>query len=220
MSKSFPAGVQFGKHAAGDDLRLLHGGDLSECEPTHYIAIGAFDAGNVGEEDEGVGLGADGAGCGHLVGVDVVVLTVEAEGDGGDDGNCAHGPDGLEPLGIHGGDLAYEAEVRVGFFLASTEDVTVAAGEADCRLPVRADGGDEGFVDSASEDHERGIAGFGVGDSQARDKLALLAHEGQGTRELHATTVDDGYLIAIGDQVGDGFAAGVEDLLVLKSGTA
>jgi hypothetical protein len=32
---------------------------------------------------------------------------------------------------------------------------------------------------------------------------------------LHASAMDDGYLISISDQVGDGFAAGVEDLLVL-----
>src|SRR5580698_5732220 len=32
--------------------------------------------------------------------------------------------------------------------------------------------------------------------------------------------MDNSYLVSIGDQVGDGFAAGVEDLFVLKRGTA
>ena len=60
---------------------FFHGGYLGQREPAHDVAIGAFDAGDVGEEDERVGLGADGAGGGHLVGVDVVVLAVEAECD-------------------------------------------------------------------------------------------------------------------------------------------
>jgi hypothetical protein len=220
MNERFTTGVQLGEHAAGDNLRLFHGGNLAECEPAHDVAVGTFDAGNVGEEDEGVGFGADGAGCGHLVCVDVVVLAIEAEGDGGDDGNRAHSPDGFEPFGVHGGNLAYEAEVGVGFFLAGAEDVAVAAGEANCGLSVRADGGDEGFVDAASKDHEGGIASFCVGDAQAGDELAFLSHEGQGAGELHASTMDHGYLISIGDEVGDGFATGVEDLFVLKRGTA
>jgi hypothetical protein len=32
--------------------------------------------------------------------------------------------------------------------------------------------------------------------------------------------VDDGYLISVGDEVGDGFAGGVKDFLILKGGTA
>jgi hypothetical protein len=37
---------------------------------------------------------------------------------------------------------------------------------------------------------------------------------------LNAATVNDGDLISIRDEVGNGFPAGVEDLLVLESGTA
>ncbi len=130
------AGVELREHAARDDLRLFKLGDLRQGEPAHDVAVGAFDAGDVGEEDERVGLGADGAGGGHLVGVDIVVLAIEAEGDGGDDGNGAHGPDGFEPAGIGCGDLAYEAEVGGGFLFACAKDVAVAAGETDGRLTV------------------------------------------------------------------------------------
>ena len=99
MGEGFAAGVEFGQHAAGDDLLLFECRDLREREPAHDVAVGSFDARNVGEEDEGVGLGADGAGGGHLVGVDVVVLAVEAERDRRDDRDRAHGPDGFEPRG-------------------------------------------------------------------------------------------------------------------------
>ncbi len=159
---------------------FFQGGDLGEGEPAHDVAVRAFDAGDVGEEDEGVGLGADGAGGGHLVGIDVVVLAVEAECDRGDDGNSAHRPDGFEPAWVGCGDLADEAEVGVGLLLAGAEDVAVAAGEADRGLAMRAEGGDEGFVDAAGEDHQGSVAGLGIGDAEAGDELALLAHLGEG----------------------------------------
>ena len=195
-------------------------GICSEGEPAHDVAVCALDSGDIGEEDEGVGLGANGAGGGHLIGVDVVVLAVEAEGDGGDDRDSAHGPDGFEPLGVHGGDLTDEAEVGIRFLLAGAEDVAVAAREADGGLTVRADSSDEGLVDPAGEDHQGGVAGLGVGDAQAGDELTFFAHLSQRASQLHSSAVDDGDLISIGDEVSDRFTGGVEDLLVLKSGTA
>ncbi len=199
---------------------LFHGGDLCEGEPAHDVAVGSFDAGYVGEKDERVGLGADGAGGGHLVGVDVVVLAVEAERDRRDDGDGTHRPDGFEPARIGGGDLADEAEVGVGLLLAGAKDVAVAAGETDGGLAVGAEGCDERFVDAAGENHQRGVAGLGVGDAQAGDELALLAHLCEGARQLHTAAVDDGDLVAVGDQLGDGLAARVQQLLVLEGGAA
>ena len=111
-------------------------------EMTADLAICSFDAGDVGEEDERVRLGGDGAGGGHLVGVDVVVLAVEAECDGGDDGHGVHLPDGFEPQRVGGGDLADEAEVWHGLLLAGAEDVAVAAGEPHGRLSALRERGD------------------------------------------------------------------------------
>ncbi len=97
VSKSLAAGIELGQHAAGDDLLFFDGGNLRQCEPAHHVAVCSFDAGNVGQKDKRVGLGGDGAGGCHLVGVDVVVLAVEAQRNGRDDGNRTHRPDGLEP---------------------------------------------------------------------------------------------------------------------------
>ena len=58
--------------------------------------------------------------------------------------------------------------------------MAVSAREADGGLAVRADSGDERFVDAASEDHQSGVAGLGIGDAQAGDELALLAHLSEG----------------------------------------
>ena len=106
-------------------------------------------------------------------------------------------PDGFEPARIGGGDFADEAEVGVGLLFARAEDVAVATGEADGGLAVRAEGGDEGLVDAAAEDHEGGVAGFGVGDAEAGDELALLAHLLERAGELHAAAVNDGDLVAV-----------------------
>jgi hypothetical protein len=42
----------------------------------------------------------------------------------------------------------------------------------------------------------------------------------EGSGQLHAAAVDDCNLISVGDQIGDGFAGGVKDFLILKGGTA
>jgi len=105
------AGVELGQHASGDDGCGFERGELLLNESQRRdVAIGAFDAGDVGEEDEGIGTCGDGGGGSHFVGVDVVVLTVEAEGDGADDG------DGFplvqmasRPLGVGVGDFADES---------------------------------------------------------------------------------------------------------------
>src|SRR6202012_4601360 len=104
-SQGFLAGVELGQHAAGDDGGPFERRDLCKREPSHDGAVRAFDTGDVGEEDESVGLGGDGGGGGHLVGVDVVVLAVEAERNGADDGNGPHLQVGVEPLGTGEGDL-------------------------------------------------------------------------------------------------------------------
>jgi hypothetical protein len=98
--------------------------------------------------------------------------------------------------------------------------MAVAAGETNCRLPMRANGGDQGFVHSSGKNHESGVTGFGVGDAETRDELALLAHLSEGAGQLHAAAVDDCNLIPVGDEIGDRLAGRVENLFVLEGGTA
>ena len=160
---------------------------------------------------KGVGVGGDGAGGGHLVGVDVVVFAVEAEGDGGDDGNSVHLPDSFKPFGVGGGDFADEAEVGGSLLLAGAEDMAVAAREAHGGDADLAERGDERLVDAAGEDHERGVAGFGVGDAEAGDELALLAHLGERPGKLDAAAMDDGDLVTILHEIVDSAAAEQED---------
>ena len=98
--------------------------------------------------------------------------------------------------------------------------MAVSAGEADGRLAVRTNRGDQGLVHASGKDHEGGVARFGIGNAQAGDELALLAHLSEGAGQLHTAAVDDCNLVPVGDEIGDGFAGRVEDLLVFKGGTA
>ncbi len=220
MQQGIAAGVELGQHASGDDRGFFKFSGLRQREPAQNRAVGPFDAGNIGEEDERVGLGADGAGGGHLVGVDVVILAVEAEGDGRDDGDGTHLPDGFEPARVGRGNLADEAEVGVGLLFACAEDVAVAAREPHGGLADLAERGDEPLVDAAGEDHEGGVAGFGIGNAEAGDELALLAHLGERAGELDAAAVDDRDLVAVRDEVEDGLGAELEELWLFKGRAA
>jgi hypothetical protein len=85
---------------------------------------------------------------------------------------------------------------------------------------VRADSGDEGLIDATCQDHQGGIACFGVGDAEAGDEFTFLAHLSKGAGQLHTAAVDDRNLIPIGDEVGNGFAGRVKNLLIFKGRTA
>ena len=135
-------------------------------------------------------------------------------------GTAAHLPDRVEPARIGGDDFADEAEVGRGALFAGAEDQSVAAGEADGGLAVRAERGDERFVDLAGEHHERGVASDGVSDAEAGDELALLAHGFEGAGELHAAAVDERDLMAVAGELGDGLGAAVQHLGIFESGSA
>jgi hypothetical protein len=98
--------------------------------------------------------------------------------------------------------------------------MAISPGETDCGLAVRADRSDQGLVDSPCKDHQSSVARLGVGDAQARDEFTLLAHLSKGSGQLHTAAMDDGNLIPVGDEICDGFAGCVENLLILQGGTA
>src|SRR5580698_10010648 len=110
VKQSIATCIQFGKHSAGDDIALFQIGDLSKSEPAHNIAICALYTGYIGHEDKCVSLCGDSARGGHLIGVDVVVFTVEAQRDGRDDRHCTHCPDCFKPTRISRSDLSDKAK--------------------------------------------------------------------------------------------------------------
>src|SRR5262249_40823466 len=118
---------------------------------------------------------------------------------------------GIEPAGIAGDDLADIAEIGGGAFFARAKEQAVSTGHADGRLAQRAERCDQALVYLAGQDHERDVAGFGVGDAQAGDELTLLAESLQRVGELHAAAMHDGYLMAIAYELCDGTDAAVEE---------
>jgi hypothetical protein len=83
-----------------------------------------------------------------------------------------------------------------------------------------AERGDERLVDASAEDHEGGVAGLGVGDAEAGDELGLFAELGEEPGQLHAAAVDDGDLVAVARELGDGLRAGGEERGVFEGGSA
>ena len=86
--------------------------------------------------------------------------------------------------------------------------------------PQLVERGDERLVDAAAEDHERGVAGFGVGDAEAGDELGLLAHLREQLGELHAAAVDERDLVAVLGELGDGAGAALQELGLFEGGAA
>jgi hypothetical protein len=62
---------------------------------------------------------------------------------------------------------------------------------------VAAQSGYQLLVHLTAQDHERGIAGFRIGDAQTGNEFTLLSHLLQGAGQRRAATVYHGYLIAI-----------------------
>ena len=216
VQESFTAGAELGQHAAGNDGGLGHLGNLIDGEPSEYLAVRSLYAGDVGKEDQGVGTAGDGAGSGHFVGVNVVVLAIETESHGAEHRHGVELPYGVEQARVAGGNFADEAKVGGGALFASTEEQAIATGEPYGRLADGSERGDERFVDFAGEDHEGDVAGFSVGDAQAGDELALLAEGFEGAGELHTASVDDGNLISVADEIGDGAGAAFEQSRILQ----
>ena len=62
---------------------------------------------------------------------------------------------------------------------------------------MAAQGGYQLLVYPATQNHERGIAGFRIGDAQTGNEFTLLAHLLQGAGQRRAATVHHGHLVAI-----------------------
>src|SRR5207302_3399899 len=75
------------QHAAGNRAFTAEIFYIREREASEDVAVGVFHAGDIGEEDEGVGLACGRDGGGHFVGVHVVELAVGTLREASDDGH-------------------------------------------------------------------------------------------------------------------------------------
>ena len=95
--------------------------------------------------------------------------------------------------------------------------MAVAAGEPHRGLAGAVERGHEGLVDTATEDHERGVPGFDVGDAEAADEFTGLAHLREQTCELHTPAMHDSDLVAVAGEISDAPSAAGEQGRVFKS---
>ncbi len=57
MLQCIATSIEFWQHSSRNNLLLFESRYLGESQPAHDVAVSAFDAGDIGEKDEGVGLG-------------------------------------------------------------------------------------------------------------------------------------------------------------------
>ena len=104
-------------------------------------------------------------------------------------------------------------------FLRARKIKAVSARKSYARLAVAAERGYQFLVHTAAQHHQCGIAGFGIGDTQAGDKLALLAHLLQGAGQCGAAAMHHGYLVAVLRQHGNRPRAAVQQVLIFQGRT-
>ena len=104
-------------------------------------------------------------------------------------------------VGVHGGDVADEAELGVAG--AGDDEPGVLARQPDGERAVDVDAGDDVAVDLADEDHAGDVDGLGVGDPQAVAELGLLPEPVHERRDLGPAAVHDDRAQADGVQQHD-----------------
>ena len=174
-------GLQFGNHAAGDDLparqqflRLLEVHLLDE--PSLVVEH----AGDIGQQHQARSFERRRQGAGHGVGVDVVGGAVAADPDGSDHGDHAlveqrHQQGRVDLLW-----LADEAEVDIlpvagGRQFARHNQGGVLARDADAAAAGAVEKPGQLFVDAAAQHHLGDLDGGAVGDAQPVGETAADA---------------------------------------------
>ena len=182
------------------------------------LAVLVEHAGDVGEQQQALGLHARGERAGERVGVDVEGLALAADGHRRDHRDHVGGRDHLDDVRIDLGGIADVADVdrlhqvrfRVRHLgdLAGDHQVGVLAGDADRLAALPVDGRDDILVDEARQHHLDHLDGGLVGDAQAVHELALEREPLQHAGDLRAAAVhDDGVharLLEEHDVLGEG----------------
>src|SRR5215467_4192772 len=196
------AGLHLGDHAAGQPRQQPfqagrgqqadHGPGLVRAVPVGRPV--RMQARHVGEHHELGRAEGHGQRRGGGVGVDVVHLAAGAPRDAGHHRDPAVGDQGARRGGIHGLDLADQADVHRdavhhGVPLARDEHVRVLARHAHGVRPVLVDQADHLPADLAGEHHAHHVHGFRRGDPQSRGERAVQAEPGQVRGDLRPAPV-------------------------------
>ena len=169
-----------------------HGLELADGDrPEHggrIVGVGP-DAGDIGEEDELLGLEGGGHRPGHGVGVDVVGLTGGVGGDGGHHRDETLGQEAPDEGGVDAFDVAHETELAGPGH--GRDQVGVLTGQTDGQRAVDVDGRDDLAVDLPDQNHPGDLEGLGVGHPHPVAELGRLAQPGHHRTDLGTAAVDD-----------------------------
>src|SRR5579872_693531 len=111
----------------------------------------------------------------HLVGINVVVLSVCAQRKRRQHRNPALLPQSLNPARLCKTNLTHESQIIPPNILpTSAERHPISAAESNSRHPRRLDRSHNLLIHHAAQHHQCDVASLGIGDSQAADELTLL----------------------------------------------
>ena len=198
-AQSIDAAFHLRDHAAVDDALANQGVGLVGVERRDDLAVGPFDPGDIGQQDELLGVQGLGDLAGDGVGVDVVGLALFADPDGCDDRNEVAAVERLDHRWVHGAHLPDHADIHLVMLaavlgddgqLAGEDQIAVLARQPHCFAAVAADQGDDLLVDLA-EDHLDDVHGRLIGDAHAAHELRFDVESLQQIVDLGAAAVDD-----------------------------
>ena len=192
------ASFEFRQHPPGNYGLRDQRSYLLQVQPRHDGAICILHSWDVGEKNQCIRLRCDRACCRHLISVDVVILSVRAQRDAGDNWNTTLRPNGFEPPWLNRTDFSHITQVEsFTLFLTCAKSSPVTATQSDGRLTCRSNRCHYILVHDASEHHQRHIPGFSIGDTQAIHEVSLLSHLPQGASQSEASTMNDGHAVTI-----------------------
>jgi hypothetical protein len=192
-------GFELEDHSAGNNVALDQALDfLAGDGGKNFFAI--EDASNISEINQLIGVEKFSAGCGHVVGIDIVELVVRADAEARCDGDKALAPKGANEFGVQSSEVANKTKAARNFIVDhgfGDETLGVRGGDTDGGLAFRGDRSGEFFVEQAGEDHDSHVAGFAVGDAESGDEFTFDSHALKGGGKKTPAAMDDEYFVAL-----------------------
>src|SRR5664279_5779404 len=219
LFQSVGTSFQLRQHAAAHGCLLHHLRDGFHVEPTNDNPFGVPYTRDVGDVNQRVCATCNRACRRHLVGIHVVILAIETERETGYHRHDAGSPQPLDPLDIHGPNVAHESQVR-RLLPGGAKHSQVAAAEADCRLTSRADGCNQQLIELPGQHHHGNIARLRIGHAQPIDKCGFATELLQGAAQGGASAMHYDDLMACFAQAGNRPGELLDQLLTVERSPA
>src|SRR5260370_12556671 len=141
-------------------------------------------------------MAGGGAGRGHLVGINVVLLAIHAKRQAENLWDTATTPNRFDPTCIGRANLSDESQVMGGTVLfAGAERQAISAAHSHRLTADRSELRHHLLIDSAGQHHERDITGLAIGDPQTIDEFAGFTQLFQSAGQSHTPAMHHRHLL-------------------------